>query len=161
MASPGGNSMPPALSSLPSTYVYSVAAAAAISIAWLLAGGKTSQNGSASQPGVFKSFLLFFYSCFLKPHNKDKQGTGTQQDALESFYAKQAGVYDATRKLLLQGREDMLALVAAQLESKAHEEKRVGEAKKRRIWVDVGLGSVAVPPNPYHPPFLYLCPATY
>ena len=40
-----------------------------------------------------------------------------------------------TRKALLKGREDMLALAAAQLRFKA--EKQDGSAKKR-IWVDVG-----------------------
>ncbi|KAG9643767.1 hypothetical protein KCU64_g11622, partial [Aureobasidium melanogenum] len=34
----------------------------------------------------------FAYSCFLKPHTGDK--TGSQQDALESFYKTQAGIYD-------------------------------------------------------------------
>lgn len=87
-------------------------------------------------PGLLRSFALFFYSCFIKPH---KDGTkATQQDALESFYKKQAGAYDATRKVLLRGREDMLALVAAQLESKA-DEMTVNANKNRtkRIWVDV------------------------
>lgn len=88
-------------------------------------------NGEA--PGLVKSLLLFAYSCFLKPHEGD--GKGTQQDALESFYKTQAGVYDSTRRTLLKGREDMLALVAAHLEAKA--EKNGGE-KLRRIWIDVG-----------------------
>ena len=85
-------------------------------------------------PGLVRSLLLFCYSCFFKPHNGD--GKGTQQDALESFYASQAGIYDTTRKTLLRGREDMLALVAAQLRHKA--EKRDTKDKKR-IWVDVGF----------------------
>ena len=54
----------------------------------------------------------------------------TQQDALESFYGQQAGAYDNTRKVLLRGREDMLALVAAQLESKAKGDDRRGENRK-------------------------------
>jgi hypothetical protein len=33
--------------------------------------------------------LLFCYSCFLKPHSSGAKGG--QQDALESFYAGQAG----------------------------------------------------------------------
>jgi len=57
-------------------------------------------------PGTFASFLRFFYASFLKPHTGDGTGNG-QQDALESFYSAQAGVYDATRKTLLRGREDM------------------------------------------------------
>ena len=85
---------------------------------------------SSEAQGLLKSFLHFFYSCFIKPHTGDKKGT--QQDSLESFYKTQAGAYDATRKILLQGREDMLALVAAQLEAKgkSHEQEDI-------IWVDV------------------------
>jgi betaine lipid synthase len=79
------------------------------------------------------SFLRFFYASFLKPHTGDRSGNG-QQDALESFYKAQAGVYDATRKRLLCGREDMLELVAAQLVNKAANE-RTHDTK--RIWVDV------------------------
>ena len=45
--------------------------------------------------------------------------------------------YDVTRKALLKGREDMLALAAAQLQSKA--EKRDSGAQRNRIWVDVGF----------------------
>lgn len=87
-------------------------------------------------PGLFKSFFLFFYSSFLKPHQGDAKGT--QQDALESFYKKQAGAYDATRKVLLRGREDMLALVAAQLNAKAKANSATADkSEKRRIWVDV------------------------
>ena len=77
----------------------------------------------------------FAYSCFLKPHSGD--GSGSQQDALESFYKSQASVYDATRTRLLQGREDMLALVAAQVKHR----RRTGVISKRPIWVDVGGGT--------------------
>lgn len=84
------------------------------------------------KPGLLRSFLLFFYSCFLKPHQGDAKGN--QQDALESFYAKQAGAYDATRGVLLRGREDMLSLVAAQLEAKA---AAATKPKRKRVWVDV------------------------
>lgn len=87
-------------------------------------------------PGLARALLLFAYGCFLKPHRGD--GKGTQQDALESFYKAQAGIYDSTRRTLLKGREDMLALVAAQLEAKAEKaDKKLG-VKPRRIWVDVG-----------------------
>jgi betaine lipid synthase len=44
-----------------------------------------------------------------------------------------------TRKALLKGREEMLALAAAQLRFKA--EKQGGSAEKKRIWVDVGFFS--------------------
>ncbi|KAI5467445.1 hypothetical protein BGZ63DRAFT_410410 [Mariannaea sp. PMI_226] len=89
---------------------------------------KSDQN-----PGVIRSFFIFFYSCFIKPHQGDSKGN--QQDALESFYKKQAGAYDATRRLLLRGREDMLALVAAQLQSKTETNKN------KRVWVDIGGGT--------------------
>lgn len=50
----------------------------------------------------------------------------------------QADVYDATRKRLLLGREDMLGLVAAQLKYKATN----GDAGKTKpIWVDIGGGT--------------------
>ena len=77
----------------------------------------------------------FAWSCFLKPHTGD--GSGSQQDALESFYKSQAGIYDATRARLLQGREDMLALVAAQVKHR----RRIGQLSKKPIWVDIGGGT--------------------
>lgn len=62
-------------------------------------------------------------------------GNETQQDALEFLYKSQAGVYDSTRRTISKGREDMLALVAAQ-----HKVKPVkdGEIKTKGIWIDVG-----------------------
>lgn len=92
----------------------------------------SAKKEDAENPSGFTSFLRFFYASFLKPHTGDV-GNG-QQDALESFYKAQAGVYDATRKRLLRGREDMLGLVAAQLVQKATKE-RTHDIK--RIWVDV------------------------
>ncbi|PLB33466.1 class I SAM-dependent methyltransferase, partial [Aspergillus candidus] len=84
--------------------------------------------------GIF-TYLKFAYATFLKPHDK---GGESQQDALESFYKTQAGVYDATRKRLLCGREDMLGLTAAQLKYKVDsKELRAGEA----VWVDIGGGT--------------------
>jgi len=77
----------------------------------------------------------FAYSCFLKPHSGD--GSGSQQDALESFYKSQASVYDATRSRLLQGREDMIALVAAQIKHR----RQTGQISHKPIWVDVGGGT--------------------
>lgn len=100
-------------------------------ISGLVASRGTGQKNDT--PGVISSFFLFFYSCFIKPHQGDSKAS--QQDALESFYKKQAGAYDATRKVLLRGREDMLALVAAQLEAKA--ETATDGNKTKRIWVDV------------------------
>ncbi|KAJ3471491.1 hypothetical protein MRS44_001590 [Fusarium solani] len=98
-----------------------------------------SSKGQDEAPGLLKSFFLFFYSSFIKPHQGDSKGN--QQDALESFYKKQAGAYDATRKVLLRGREDMLALVAAQLEAKLKDAAPKGGNKNKRIWVDIGGGT--------------------
>lgn len=105
----------------------------------------TSVFSSKSQdeaPGLIKSFFLFFYSSFIKPHQGGIKGN--QQDALESFYKKQAGAYDATRKVLLRGREDMLALVAAQLQAKLKETNSKYSNKNKRIWVDVSVIGVQI-----------------
>lgn len=115
--------------------VYAGIAFAAIGGACLYPYLLRSIGQKEDQPGLLRSFILFFYSCFIKPHQGDTKGT--QQEALESFYKKQAGAYDATRKVLLRGREDMLSLVAAQLEAKAAETKAKG--KPKRVWVDVSL----------------------
>ena len=80
-------------------------------------------------------YSTFVYSCFLKPHSGD--GTGNQQDALESFYKSQASIYDATRNRLLQGRQDMLALVAAQVRYR----RESGQIAQKPIWVDIGGGT--------------------
>ncbi|KAH0542637.1 hypothetical protein FGG08_002960 [Glutinoglossum americanum] len=88
-------------------------------------------------PHTLFSYLRFFYASFLKPHAGDGFG-GNQQDALESFYRAQAGAYDATRKVLLRGREDMLGLVAAQLKFRA---KYGDSSHTRRIWIDIGGGT--------------------
>lgn len=80
-------------------------------------------------------YSAFAYSCFLKPHSGD--GSGSQQDALESFYKSQASIYDATRTRLLQGREDMLALVAAQVKHR----RRISLTSRKPIWVDIGGGT--------------------
>ena len=89
-------------------------------------------------------YLVFAYNCFLKPisnssrtaRGKDQEHTtartGGQQDALESFYKGQAAIYDATRARLLRGRDEMLALAAAQLRLKNQR-----QGFRKRIWVDV------------------------
>lgn len=97
---------------------------------------RSSQKQDDENLSAVGSFLRFFYASFLKPHTGDT-GNG-QQDALESFYKAQAGVYDATRRTLLRGREDMLALVAAQLVQKAASDRT---HDPRRIWVDIGGGT--------------------
>lgn len=79
--------------------------------------------------------ISFAYNCFLKPHSGDK--SGNQQDALESFYKSQAGIYDATRSKLLDGRENMLGLVAAQIKHQSES----GQLTRKPIWVDVGGGT--------------------
>ncbi|KAG9228774.1 hypothetical protein BJ875DRAFT_500474 [Amylocarpus encephaloides] len=97
----------------------------------------SAEKEDEGEQNSFTSFLRFFYASFLKPHTGDGTGNG-QQDALESFYKAQAGVYDATRKRLLRGREDMLELVAAQLVHKAAKD-RTHDTKL--IWVDIGGGT--------------------
>ncbi|KAJ5194207.1 Protein of unknown function DUF3419 [Penicillium cf. griseofulvum] len=80
-------------------------------------------------------YLKFIWANFIKPHDKK---AGGQQDALESFYKTQAAIYDATRRRLLCGREDMLGLVAAQLKYKiSNKEVMAGKA----VWVDIGGGT--------------------
>ncbi|KAK0747930.1 hypothetical protein B0T21DRAFT_406491 [Apiosordaria backusii] len=98
---------------------------------------KRDRNHQHDEPGLIRALFLFCYTCFFKPHSGSSKAS--QQGALESFYASQAAVYDVTRKILLKGREDMLALAAAQLLHKAEKEGR--NAKNKRIWVDVGGGT--------------------
>jgi betaine lipid synthase len=102
---------------------------------------RSSENGK-EEPSAWSSFVRFFYTCFLKPHQTD--GSAGQQAALESFYKAQADVYDATRKTLLRGREDMLGLVAAQLVQKAAKDRT---HDPKRIWVDVSCQSVPIQGN--------------
>ncbi|KAK5939584.1 hypothetical protein PMZ80_007963 [Knufia obscura] len=80
-------------------------------------------------------YLKFAYVSFLKPHTG--QADGGQQSALESFYSAQASIYDATRKRLLRGREDMLGCVAAQLQVPT----RRPAGGRRPVWFDVGGGT--------------------
>lgn len=60
----------------------------------------------------------------------------TYMMGLEMLTTRKAAVYDATRRRLLRGREDMLGLVAAQLKFKV-ENKELQQGKA--IWVDVSL----------------------
>ena len=103
-------------------------------------GARGEDVDSAPSTGL-RSYLQFFYASFLKPHTGDGQGY-QQQQALESFYKCQAGVYDATRKRLLRGREEMLALVSGQLRYRAEQDM----TSTQRVWVDVGV----VRPNACH-----------
>jgi betaine lipid synthase len=148
MASLGGNMLPPDIS--PKLLFAGIAGVVffAVGLSQLTTkSAKQQQNknnktssvddSDSTAPGVVKSLVLFCYGCFFKPH--EAADSGNQQDALESFYASQAGVYDRTRKTLLKGREDMLALVAAQLSYKSQRaaESGNGKEKKKYIWVDV------------------------
>jgi betaine lipid synthase len=137
MASLGGNIMPPDIS--PKFLFAGIAASVLIVAAVATRRASSSASGSNSHdnnekndqnPGLIRSVVVFCYSCFIQPH-KDGE-SGNQQGALESFYSNQAGVYDVTRKTLLKGREDMLGLVAAQLEYKSKQDGR-----RKRVWVDV------------------------
>lgn len=109
----------------------------AIGISRVFATTNTASGTKNEAPGLVRSLMLFAYGCFFKPHDGDDKGT--QQDALESFYKAQAGIYDSTRRALLKGREDMLALVAAQLEAKAERSDKKGGKKAKRVWVDVRI----------------------
>ncbi|GES57401.1 sialidase [Aspergillus terreus] len=125
----------PMLGAVDPLHVYIAGAAflvcALVAVVLFLSGQKDKINYDS---GVF-TYLKFIYATFLKPHEK---GGNSQQDALESFYKTQAGVYDATRKRLLCGREDMLGLVAAQLKHKVeNKETKAGKP----IWVDIGGGT--------------------
>lgn len=134
MASLGGNILSP---DIDSKIVFAGIAGVfcfAIGISRVLAT-TTPEIAEDDAPGLVRALLLFAYGCFLKPHRGD--GKGTQQDALESFYKAQAGIYDSTRRTLLKGREEMLALVAAQLEVKSKQIDKKASVSPRRIWVDV------------------------
>lgn len=136
MASLGGNILPPELDN---KIVYAGLAGVfcfALGLSRAFASIHSESTAANGSPGLVRSLLLFAYGCFLKPHEGD--GKGTQQDALESFYQAQAGIYDTTRSTLLKGREDMLALVAAQLEAKSDKDEL---NKPKRVWVDVSSPS--------------------
>lgn len=135
MASLGGNMLP---HDMDSKFVFAGIAGVfcfAVGLSRVFANTAPVAVANNAPPSLLKSLLLFAYSCFLKPHEGD--GKGTQQDALESFYKTQAGIYDSTRRALLKGREDMLALVAAQLEARAAGSVSNKGEQTKRVWVDV------------------------
>ena len=115
----------------PQTKIYVAGLAGVSFLSICLSYILTKPKKHDDNPGIAHALWLFVYGCFLKPHSGG--GKGNQQDALESFYKTQAGAYDVTRGALLKGREDMLALAAAQLVYRAKQEAE----NKRRIWVDV------------------------
>ncbi|KAK3393664.1 hypothetical protein B0H63DRAFT_458755 [Podospora didyma] len=135
MASLGGNISPPDIDS--KLLYVGIAGVAFFTLGLFQLSSRPTKEGTY-EPSFLKSIVVFVYSCFLKPHSASSKGT--QQDALESFYSSQAGVYDVTRSALLKGREDMLALVAAQLLVKALKDGGAG-AQPKRTWVDVGGGT--------------------
>lgn len=124
----------------PHTQIFAVAATVVLLVGCIFAltqRGAPAVPKDLDNPSPLSSFLRFFYASFLKPHAHGVGANG-QQDALESFYKAQAGVYDNTRKRLLRGREDMLGLVAAQLVQKAAKDRT---HDPKRIWVDIGGGT--------------------
>ncbi|KAK8061477.1 hypothetical protein PG994_007843 [Apiospora phragmitis] len=134
MAFPGGNMLPID----PQTKLYLAGLAGVSFLGVCLSSILTKPKKHDENPGLARALWLFAYGCFLKPHSSGEKGN--QQDALESFYKTQAGAYDVTRGALLKGREDMLALAAAQLVYRAKQDGGAPE-HKRRIWVDVGGGT--------------------
>lgn len=84
---------------------------------------------------ILTPYLKFAYVSFLKPHTGSADGG--QQSALESFYSAQASAYDATRKQLLRGREDLLGCAAAQLQLSTR--RPLGGRKP--VWFDIGGGT--------------------
>ncbi|KAK8072078.1 hypothetical protein PG996_005426 [Apiospora saccharicola] len=131
MAFPGGNMLPID----PQIKIYLAGIAGVSFLGVCLSSILTKPKKHDDNPGLVRALWLFVYGCFLKPHSGGEKGN--QQDALESFYKTQAGAYDVTRGALLKGREDMLALAAAQLVYRGKQESD----NKRRIWVDVGGGT--------------------
>ena len=89
MASPGGNISPPESIISPQVFVAGLAGVIFFSIGFYQLSSKPAQDSNDDEPSIVKSFLLFCYSCFLKPHSLAPKGS--QQSALESFYADQAG----------------------------------------------------------------------
>lgn len=123
----------------PHASIYLVGIAVALLVGTCLSTLLIKSMKNRENPSVLRSICLFVWSCFLKPHAGDAKRN--QQDALESFYKGQAGAYDATRKTLLKGREDMLALTAAQILYKVKRGDQTSD-NKRRIWIDVSYRSI-------------------
>ena len=66
------------------------------------------EQGRDGGPGPARSEARVLYNLAVKPVEGD-----THKARLESFYGHQAGDYDAFRKRLLTGREELMADVAA------------------------------------------------
>ncbi|KDR80288.1 hypothetical protein GALMADRAFT_92595 [Galerina marginata CBS 339.88] len=80
---------------------------------------------------MFRPQIKFIWHCFFRPLGQDNQKAN-----LDKFYRGQAEVYDATRSVLLRGRNTMLSLSAAHLH-----ELRAASPNKRLVWVDIGGGT--------------------
>jgi len=124
------------LSSIPSMPIMSAPVAAGFLVLGILATmvillAHSDLKFESPALSAIQTYSKFAWNCFVKPHSKGK--SGSQQDALESFYSAQATVYDATRSHLLRGREDMLALVAAQMRARVN----AGTVPVKPVWVDV------------------------
>lgn len=78
-----------------------------------------------------RSIYVFIWSCFFKPL-VSKKNTKSQDQAqlLDQFYSSQAHIYDKTREILLQGRQECLRLAISHLEK-----------KKELVWIDIGGGT--------------------
>jgi betaine lipid synthase len=68
----------------PHTQIIIVGASIMLLVGFIFATTLTSTKKTEEEPGFFVALGRFVYSCFLKPHERDS--TGSQQDALESFY---------------------------------------------------------------------------
>ncbi|RKP28422.1 hypothetical protein METBISCDRAFT_20503 [Metschnikowia bicuspidata] len=80
-----------------------------------------------------RAAFVFLWAFFLKLlfARTHKHRGRHQQQALELLYGNQAHVYDATRRLLLKGREECLQLAVAHLPKPV----------RRLVWVDIGGGT--------------------
>lgn len=84
------------------------------------------------------SFVVFVWACFVKPFTPSSRKVhNDHQNNLEGFYKTQAKVYDTTREILLQGRDDALKLAY----SHAMANKSENSKGKKLVWVDIGGGT--------------------
>lgn len=74
---------------------------------------------------------------WLSGGKKRKSNLSGHQASLEDFYAAQAESYDATRGVLLKGREEMLERALAQI----LEKRDMDSSERRTIWIDIGGGT--------------------
>lgn len=97
---------------------------------------------SAGAPSGQQQALENFYQTQVLPHHRHhrRRDNGAPAPDGDETYGRlvltlceQASVYDATRRRLLRGREDMLGLLAAQLRLK------MASKDHRPVWVDVRL----------------------